>query len=270
MIKSGSGHTYPWRFLVLTLGITWTFQFGLLVLMDDVPVALALLPSLAPALVALWLLYQRHDAEYRRDYWRRVFEYRRIGWVWWAVILLYYPLKSLVGALIDVLNGGTGIEVELSIEQPLMLVPILIYWLFFGPVPEELGWRGYALDGLQDRMSALRASLILGVIWALWHVPLYFIDGTFQADEVGWLSQRFWIFMLSIVLESILYTWIFNNTNRSTLSAIVFHFVGNAFGESFALSQQAEIYSFGIMIGIVIAVILIWKPGMLTQNCRKT
>lgn len=270
MIKSGSGHTYPWRFLALTLGITWTFQFGLVVLMDDVPVALALLPSLAPTLVALWLLYQRHDAEYRRDYWRRVFEYRRIGWVWWAVILLYYPLKSLVGALIDVLNGGTGIEVELSIEQPLMLVPILIYWLFFGPVPEELGWRGYALDGLQDRMSALRASLILGIIWALWHVPLYFIDGTFQADEVGWLSQRFWIFMLSIVLESILYTWIFNNTNRSTLSAIVFHFVGNAFGESFALSQQAEIYSFGIMIGIVIAVILIWKPGMLTQNCRKT
>lgn len=74
-----------------------------------------------------------------------------------------------------------------------------------GPIPEELGWHGYALAGLQVRFSALWASLVLGVIWALWHVPLYFIEGTYQAEEVGWLTQRFWVFMMSIVFESILF-----------------------------------------------------------------
>lgn len=267
----------PWRFLGWTLAITWGFQFGMLAIVQaierELPVALALLPSLAPTGVALWLLYRYHDAAYRRDYWRRIFDLRRIGRGWWLVILLFHPLKSLLAAGLDRLGGGTGIAVEAAatfVSQPLMIMPLLLFWLFFGPVPEELGWRGYALDGLQARLHALPASLILGGIWAFWHVPLYFVPGTFQAEQVGWLSERFWIFMLSIVLEAVLYTWIFNNTGRSTLAAILFHFAGNAFGEAFALSPVAERYTLLISLIAVIVVVLIWKPATLMGRSSPT
>jgi hypothetical protein len=105
-----------------------------------------------------------------------------------------------------------------------------------------------------------------GFIWALWHVPLYFIEGTYQAEEVGWFTQRFWIFMVGIIFQAVLYTWIFNNTGRSTLSAILFHFSGNAFGEAFALSDDAELYSLFVTMAAVALVVLIWKPATLTRQ----
>ena len=154
-------------------------------------------------------------------------------------------------------------------EQPLLIVPTVFFWLLFGPVPEEPGWRGYALDGLQARQSALAASLVVGVVWSLWHVPLFFIEGTWQAEQVGLGTQRFWFYLITIVVEAVLYTWIYNNTSRSTLSAILFHFVGNAFGEMFALSEQAEVYNFVISIVAVIAVVAIWGPKKLTRRNKE-
>lgn len=82
---------------------------------------------------------------------------------------------------------------------------------------EELGWRGFALPRLQARMSALSASLILGLLWALWHLPLYLTAGH-PLSEVffGW-------FLLSILADAILFTWIFNNTRGSLLVVLLFH-----------------------------------------------
>jgi membrane protease YdiL (CAAX protease family) len=153
-------------------------------------------------------------------------------------------------------------------KQPWLIVPTLLFWLLFGPVPEEPGWRGYALDGLQDRRSALWASLIVGSVWSVWHLPLFFIEGTWQAEAVGLGTQRFWLYMLAMVVESVLYTWIYNNTNGSTLAAILFHFVGNAFGELFALSERAEVYSFILGVATVVAVIVIWGPRFLSRGKR--
>ena len=108
--------------------------------------------------------------------------------------------------------------------------------------------------------------MIVGTVWAVWHLPLFFIEGTWQAEAVGLGTQRFWLYILAIVVESILYTWIYNNTNGSTLAAILFHFVGNAFGELFALSERAEVYSFILAVVAVALVIMIWKPGTLTGS----
>jgi membrane protease YdiL (CAAX protease family) len=144
-------------------------------------------------------------------------------------------------------------------------VPTIVFRLFFGPIPEEPGWRGYALDGLQARMNALSASLILGIVWSLWHL-VFFIEGTWQAEQVGLGTQRFWLFMLSIVIESSLYTWIYSNTKQSTLSAILFQFVGNAFGELFALAERAELCSFFVAGAIVSCVVIIWGPKTLIRE----
>lgn len=97
--------------------------------------------------------------------------------------MLFYPVNTLLAALVDIIQGGWGIAPE-GISQ-LLILPMLIFWLFFGPVPEEPGWRGYALDGLQSRHSALVSSLIVGIVWLAWHLPLFFIEGTWQAEHLG-------------------------------------------------------------------------------------
>lgn len=263
----------PWLFLALTLGLTWSVEFLAAAIDQSAPrwliTTLHYLGGIMPLAVAVGLAFLVHDRPFRRDFWRRITDVRRIGLGWCAIILLYTPVKSGLAALIDSLLGGQGIAPEtLSrfAEQPLLVVPTLLFWLVFGPLPEEPGWRGYALDGLQARGGALGASLLVGVVWSLWHVPLFFIEGTWQAEQVGLGTQRFWLYLSTIVIEAVLYTWIYNNTHRSTLSAVLFHFVGNAFGELFALSQRAEVFNFALGVVAVVAVVVIWGPRRLAAS----
>lgn len=268
-----SADARPWLFLGLTLGLTWSV--GLLAAVIDASIPawgvtmLHYLGGIMPLAVAVGLTHLKHDRPFRRDFWQRIIDFRRISFGWYLVIFLYAPVKSSMAALIDRVLGGQGIALEAVsrfMEQPLLIVPTLFFWLLFGPVPEEPGWRGYALDGLQARQGALRSSLMVGVVWSLWHVPLFFIEGTWQAEAVGLGTRRFWFYLITIVVEAVLYTWIYNNTSRSTLSAILFHFIGNAFGEMFALSERAEVYNFAIGIVAVIAVVGIWGSKTLTRG----
>ena len=110
--------------------------------------------------------------------------------------------------------AALGIPIEWEYGQPWQAwVPLFFYVLLLNALPEEYGWRGFALDRLQKKSSALSASLILGLIWALWHLPLFFIEGTTQAAIP--MVQ----YMLQTVVLSIFYTWLYNNTGGSVLIA---------------------------------------------------
>ena len=120
--------------------------------------------------------------------------------------------------------------------------------------------RGYALNGLQARYNALFSSLILGVVWALWHVPLFFMKGTFQHDQLRFATPGFWSYIFGPIIISVLFTWIYNNTNRSTLSAILFHFMINLTAELLPLTDQGRIYSTVLVTLLSLMVIVIWAP----------
>jgi membrane protease YdiL (CAAX protease family) len=137
--------------------------------------------------------------------------------------------------------GERGAQLEARfLEQPLAVIPFAIFTLAFGPLPEEIAWRGYALDRLQTRWNALISSLILGTAWTVWHLPLFSIAGSYQNSLVG--SSSFWLFMLDKVPQSVVMTWIYNHNQRSTLSAVLLHFMVNFTGELFRLTEHAEFY----------------------------
>ena len=105
------------------------------------------------------------------------------------------------------------------LPSPLFLPLYFLYsFIFLGPIGEEFGWRGYALDQLQARWSGLTASMILGVLWGLWHLPLFWLAGTAHSDSLplGW-------FVLSAVFLSILLTYLYNRTAKSLLAVMLFH-----------------------------------------------
>jgi membrane protease YdiL (CAAX protease family) len=131
-----------------------------------------------------------------------------------------------------------------------------VFW--FGPLPEEMGWRGFALDRLQFRMTPLQASLVLGSVWALWHVPLFFIPGSYQAGlELG--SPRSWIFLSSMVPLSVLMTWVYNNTSRSTLSAVLIHYSGNLCGALLEKTDRVAALELGFLTLAAVLVVLGWR-----------
>lgn len=250
-----AGAAQPGLYLVLTLTFTWVFELSAAGFHEQIPAwgvtALHYLGGLMPLAVALILLFIKHDQQYRIGFWQRIVDPGRIPALWYGVIFLYYPLKSLLAAGLDVLLGGQGISLEAVLDlmdDPVLIFPTLVFWLLFGPVPEEPGWRGYALDGLLVRYSGLKASLIVGAVWSIWHLPLFLIPGTWQAEQVGLATPRFWIYTLSLIFDAILYTWVYQNTGRSILAVIILHFSVNAFGELFELTFRSEVVNFGLLI----------------------
>ena len=142
----------------------------------------------------------------------------KFGLKWWLIVLLLIPVITSLAYVITVpLSGDTW-------NTGFMWSTVSnIFIMFFvgGPLGEELGWRGYALETLQKKQNALSSSLILGFIWGVWHLPLHFISGSTQE------YIPIWAFILLQMVISILYTWIYNNT-KSVLAVMVFHWVGNA------------------------------------------
>ncbi|HEX9615939.1 MAG TPA: type II CAAX endopeptidase family protein [Anaerolineales bacterium] len=256
-----SSRARPGLFFFLVYGFTWLFWVPAAVWGAPEPDALTLmlhyLGGAMPFLVTLALLFLRHDRPFRLDFWRRAVDPRRIGWPWLAFTLLVVPALTGLAALADRLLGGPGLELEALARfsgQPLALLSYAVFLLLFGPLPEELAWRGYALDGLQRGWSALRASLALGLLWAGWHLPLFFIEGSYQSGR----REPYFalLFALGILAQSVVMTWIYNNTHRSTLSAVLVHLMVNFVGELTGLSRSGEgLYILGwILLAVVVAV----------------
>jgi len=222
--------------------------------------------------VALALVGQERNRDVWRDYAVRALDIRRIGARWHLAIWLLVPVLNLVAvALASLLLDSTPQWNGLLrfAAAPLSFVPFALGVLAFGPIPEELGWRGYALDGLQTRHGALAASLILGMAWAVWHLPLFFMTGTFQSEQIGLGPVAFLAFNASIVASTVLYTWVYNNTGRSTLSAILLHFVVNLSGEVMNLTPEARVMQSVLFVLCVVAVVRLWGPTTLTGRYER-
>lgn len=269
---SSSKLSTPWVFLILTFGISWFFWIPAGLFPHDVetfPVTLLFyLGGAGPPLAGIILTYLTQEQDGRRDYWQRIFEFRRIGVGWYAVILLIIPALTVLAILLDIFMGGRGVDLEIItrfLNQPLTIFPFLAFMILFGPLPEELGWRGYALERLQVKWSALVSSLILGTAWALWHIPLFFIEGTYQSRlGVGTLS--FWLFTLAMFPESILMTWIFNNNRHSTLSAVLFHAMINLTGELLTVTERTKLFKVMMLTAVALVVVVIWGPKTLKRE----
>jgi membrane protease YdiL (CAAX protease family) len=222
-----------WLFLGLTLLVTWLFWLPLAGqenVMEGAGALVVLLGGFVPSAMGVLFVYLTGDRDTRRQFWRRVFNVKQIGWLGLAFIAGYTLL--LKGGSVLAYRWGTGTSPSPSFAIELLGAPgallgLMIITLLAGPVSEELGWRGYALDALLARYGSVLASLILGLVWWAWHIPLFFIPGMglydlglFSVDGIGYL--------ISTVCFSIVMTLLYLLTSRSILAAILMHFTVNA------------------------------------------
>jgi uncharacterized protein len=255
----------PWHFLVGTLLWTWLLTGG--VALSGRPwlsfpsVLVVLLGGLGPAIVALSLVAARRwDARLDATpvaFLRRALDPRTVPWRWYLGIIALVGVLHLLPLLFDPSAVATS-GVWTSGPVAFLLVG------FFGGALEEIGWRGYGQEALQRRMPVLLAALVIGLFWAAWHLPLFFIAGTYQAG-LGVGTAAFWGFHGAIVFGSVLYGWLYNASGGATFAALMFHGLGNVMAERTVDAAPAT--EVAVTAGLALLVTLGW--WRLMANARR-
>jgi membrane protease YdiL (CAAX protease family) len=144
-------------------------------------------------------------------------------------------------------------------DEPVVLLfaATLISTIVLGQAGEELGWRGYALPRLASRLGYAWSSLIIGTVWALWHLPLFYIAG---ADKTG---QSFPIWGLSVVALSVAITWLYAHTGGSLLLTMLMHAATNNLGSivSGATPGATDVWTFRASPMMTLTLVGLWIPA---------
>ena len=143
---------------------------------------------------------------------------------------------------------------------------IVLLYIVVGLVNgEELAWRGFALPHLQAKYNALTSSLILGMIWTLFHLPLFFTKtGSSQAD------MSFVSFLISTVSLTVLYTWMYNNTRGSMLLAYLLHAAANTWTQVFSIDHRNHAIDWTFTGLIVLAAVVVVLATGIENLLRKS
>jgi membrane protease YdiL (CAAX protease family) len=255
-------------FFVATFIWTWAFYAPIAVSGNSpyqMPwMILLILGGAGPSIVGVAMVLLTQDKEQRRDYWRRCFSLRRIRLPWWLVIVLIFPATLAVSVAIDTAMGGSppGMEQLKGLLANPMLWPLVAFLSFLsGPWSEEFGWRGFALDPITKRFGAFPGTVMLGVIWAVLHLPLYFMPATWHG-QMGFQLAGFWTFIVFSVALSLIMTWVYTNTNRSILTGMLLHFTSNFTAQLLAPSSAR------VEILRAILLLLIGVTGLMLMNRR--
>jgi uncharacterized protein len=228
---------------------------------------LLILGGMGPSLIGVLMVIFTQEKAHRRDYWRRCFSFKQVSLVWWLVIFLLFPLIYGVSIAIDLVLGSPfpGMEMLRGLIANPLAIPMTAFISFMsGPWAEEFGWRGYALDRILKPLGIIPGTIVLGLIWGVWHLPLFFMPATAHAQS-GFGLAGFWTFILRSVGLALLMTWVYLKTNRSILSAIFMHFTSNFTGQLLMpLSSRFDVLNMLLMLVIGLAVCLPLRtwPGL--------
>jgi membrane protease YdiL (CAAX protease family) len=188
----------------------------------------------------------------------------RFNWRWYLIVLFLFPLM-VGGSYLAALALGAPVVPSEAMQQPVMIPVAFVVILFTGgPLQEEFGWRGTLLDPLQERFGPLGASLVVGLIWALWHLPLFYLPN----EAAPFYDRPFWGLFVTVLMMSVLFTWVWNNTGGSVLAVILLHATFNLAHWSLPVidSDLAAGILFGVQAVAVLAVIVLFGPRRLMRG----
>jgi membrane protease YdiL (CAAX protease family) len=234
-------------FLVLTFGLTWGIA-ALFMLFTDQIIAifgelsisnpLFILAVYSPGFACVFLVWRMYGLNGLGSFFRRLTLWRVSRW-WWLFLILGIPAIMYLGAAV---KGAIGDPFPFSPWY--QVLPALALALFLGPI-EEFGWRGLALPLLQRKFTPFWAGLILGIIWAVWHIPAFLIGGTPQS------AWSFAPFFSGVIASSVILTALFNDSRGSLLLAVLFHFQMNN-----PIWPDAQPWDNVLLV--MVAVIIVW------------
>jgi len=244
-------------FFALAFGLTWGLAALLVLFPNQIEAIfgelsytnpLFILAVYSPGFAGVFLVWWHYGVRGLGSFFRRLTLWR-MPLAWWSFLVIGIPALFYIGAT----TKGT-ITDPFPFSPWYGVLPALVIALFIGPI-EEFGWRGVALPLLQRKFAPLWAGLILGAIWALWHVPAFLLSGTPQS------SWSFVPFFIGVVTIAVILTPMFNAARGSLLIAALFHFQMN--GPAWPDAQPCDTLVFGI---VAVVIVLLNRRRMLTRE----
>jgi len=256
----------PIRFFIVTFTWSWLIWLPLILanyrlipvskeLLTVITMPVSILAAFGPAVGAFVSLHTL-QGKGSIGIFLKSFLSLKFGWKAWTSIILIFSISTAIAWYTPELFGENRL--------PMLLPHIYIfplYWLFivlFGGGQEEIGWRAYILPFLEDRFGSLKGSTILGLVWACWHIPLWFIAGTSQT------YMHFAGFVMLMLGYSFIFSWIMKSSGRRPLAGLIVHGTANAFVPVFPTIimtlgvPQIRFWiwtSLTLIIGIIIAIV---------------
>jgi len=256
----------PFRFFALTYLLSWLiwipltlshFGIGSFHIAEETSVIVRLFGVLMPAISALILTAQTGGLQTlfaRLVLWR-------VDWKYWIAATLVQPILLLASALTFNLFAQTDISPTPIASASALIVNVI--FLLIATLGEEIGWRGVALPALQQKHSALKASLLLALLWLIWHLPFWMLLDTFDQFGIGYIGMNL-LFGLPLTLYM---TWFFNHTKSSILLPVAFHLTFNVVN-TVRYPVTITIGAFWILIAFEWIVALIILPRLNSKSGR--
>ena len=222
---------FPYRFFLITFVWSWLIWLPMVLatsgvlpldknLMNALALPVSMLAAFGPAVATFICLKTLHARGAVRRYLRSLLDLR-LGWQAWFVPILVLGGSTWLAWILPELWGEP--RLEMLLPSVWLFLPYVLIMILLGGGQEELGWRGYILDPIEARLGAWLGNLVLGVIWAVWHLPLFFIQGTSQT------FMPFAGFVLLLVGYSWFYAWVRRSSGRRTWAVVIAHGWSNAF-----------------------------------------
>lgn len=232
-------------FFILAYALAW----ALIVLAASISIVFGFLALFGPAVAALIVSGVTEGRAGIKDLMRRTVLWRvRPAWYIVAIGLPFLLAVIAVG----VYSVLTGTPISINLEQSLGLTLFLAFMV----IGEEIGWRGYALPRLQARNTSLVASLILGTLWAAWHLPNALLPG------LGHYVTAFPAFLFYVIGMTVLFTWLANGTRNSVLMAWIFHAAINVSGAYLLIGDSEKQWLMYGMVYAMTALLVILVTGV--------
>lgn len=213
----------------------------------------------APCIVAIGMIYASKSIALVGNFWKRLFLYKVQSS---SLLLIFFVIPAIffLSTAISLLFGQSAEQFKLASDFQVMkgwhLLSLAIPF-FLAPALEELGWRGYGVDSLRSRFNLFYTTLLFAILWGLWHLPLFFIQGYYHY-ELRHLSVIYVMnFFISLMPAAVLLNWIFYRNSRSILIVILAHSVLNACSILFKTAQFTKCIV--TLLLCVVSVIIILK-----------
>ena len=265
-------HRYrPTLYFVLAFAVTWINGFMLAAQSRqgaEKNMLHLFLAYMGPLLAALFMMYVFADKPFRADFRRRIYDLRLIDKRYLPLTFLLLPLAMVAAIGISIILGQPADQLQFAQAFKIFDGEVIfsMILLVLVPVLEELGWRGYGVDSLASKYSLFVTSLFFGVLWGLWHLPAFFIVGSYQASLWGQNPIFAINFIVGVIPLAIITNYLFYKNRRSIALLALFHVVVNYSSEVFEANQISKCIFTLILTAVAVALVLRNREFFFTEK----
>jgi membrane protease YdiL (CAAX protease family) len=251
-------YTYrPIRFYLTVFALTWAFWIPAAFVPEEYRMLLMLTGLFVPAVTAMTTVITSKNTALKADLKAKLVGAFRVKPLivviaivtFFGIIAASILLSTIAGQSLEQFSFVEGFSFSIGGSSALLTIVL-------AALLEELGWRGYAEDAIASYHSWWTESVIFGIVWALWHLPLFFVEGTYHYNILQ-QSPLFMVnFFVAIMPLGFIITWVYVKNERSIFACMIFHFFVNFLQEKLAMTQTTKCVETLVLFAVAAVVVL--------------